>query len=175
MRDAAFTQENHDRLLANIVQLGVVEQADPSNAVARVRIGGVLTGWLPMLTQRSGPDRCWWPFEAGEQVCVLAPSGNLTNGVILGAVWSGAYPANGDAAGLWRQSFADGAVIEYDRNTHHLRLQLGGGTAEIVATGGITINGTVTVAGDVIADGISLKAHTHGGVMPGAGSTGGPQ
>lgn len=43
---------------------------------------------------------------------------------------------------------------------------------------GIYINaahGDVHVTGDVIADGISLKTHTHGGVQPGGGSTGVPQ
>ena len=37
-------------------------------------------------------------------------------------------------------------------------------TTVINSTGGVTINGTVTVIGDVIADGISLKNHTHTGV-----------
>lgn len=37
-------------------------------------------------------------------------------------------------------------------------------TTVINSTGGVTINGTVTVKGDVIADGISLKGHTHTGV-----------
>jgi phage baseplate assembly protein gpV len=37
-------------------------------------------------------------------------------------------------------------------------------------------SGTVNVTGgDVVADGISLKTHTHGGVQPGSGSTGAPQ
>jgi len=37
---------------------------------------------------------------------------------------------------------------------------------------GVTV---IITSGDVIADGISLKNHTHGGVQPGSGSTGVPQ
>ena len=38
----------------------------------------------------------------------------------------------------------------------------------------ITAPGNVIVHGDVIADGISLKNHTHGGVQTGGGNTAGP-
>lgn len=41
----------------------------------------------------------------------------------------------------------------------------------------VTINGVTLniISGDVIADGISLKNHVHGGVQPGTGTTGAPQ
>jgi phage baseplate assembly protein gpV len=50
-------------------------------------------------------------------------------------------------------------------------------SAAIEATGGITIRGDVAIEGkltasdDVIADGKSLKNHTHGGVQAGAAHT----
>lgn len=46
---------------------------------------------------------------------------------------------------------------------------------EITAPQGLEIIGDVNVTGDVIANGISLVNHTHGGVEPGAGNTGAPQ
>lgn len=50
------------------------------------------------------------------------------------------------------------------------------GTIHIQATAGVTIDApTVEVTGDVVADGISLRQHTHGGVEAGGGSTGAPQ
>lgn len=36
-------------------------------------------------------------------------------------------------------------------------------------------SGTITGAGDVVASGISLTSHVHGGVTPGGGSTSGPE
>jgi phage baseplate assembly protein V len=49
---------------------------------------------------------------------------------------------------------------------------------QIVIDGAITGGGsgqhTATFTGDVIADGISLKTHTHGGVESGSDSTGAP-
>ena len=38
-----------------------------------------------------------------------------------------------------------------------------------------TLNGALNASGDLTADGISLAGHTHNGVTPGGGSTGGPE
>lgn len=45
----------------------------------------------------------------------------------------------------------------------------------VSVTGNITATGTITSGTDVIAGGISLKAHVHGGVTGGQGTTGAPQ
>ncbi|MDO5643906.1 MAG: phage baseplate assembly protein V [Paracoccus sp. (in: a-proteobacteria)] len=171
----SFDNTELNRRAANVIQIGVIETADYARGTARVRIGPLLTGDLVMIAPRAGQDRAWWPYEPGEQVCVFAPSGNLSAGVIMGAVYSGSAPAPGNKAGLHRQVYADGTVIEFDRTSSHFRMHLGAGSAEIVAPGGISITGDVTVAGDLIADGISLKAHVHGGVISGGSNTGGPR
>ena len=44
-----------------------------------------------------------------------------------------------------------------------------GGTTITLSESGISVAG-----GDVTADGVSLKTHTHSGVQPGSGNTGGP-
>jgi hypothetical protein len=52
----------------------------------------------------------------------------------------------------------------------------GGFVSQGTVGGGATITGDVDVtSGDVTADGISLKTHVHGGVEPGAGTTGAPE
>lgn len=47
-------------------------------------------------------------------------------------------------------------------------------TIDIVATQGINVTGTITVNGDVIANGISLTTHIHGGVQSGGSTTSQP-
>lgn len=170
-----FDTTELNRRTANMIQIGVIESVNYAAGTARVRIGEIVTGELAMNVPRAGQDRSWWPFEPGEQVSVFAPSGNLSDAVITGAIYSGSAPAPGDRPGLHRQVYADGTVIEFDREASHFRMHLGSGSAEIVAPAGIRITGTVTVEGDVIADGISLKTHVHGGVLPGGAKTAGPQ
>ena len=53
------------------------------------------------------------------------------------------------------------------------------GTTNLVSpqtniTGEIQVNGNINVTGDVVASGISLVNHIHGGVEPGGGTTSGP-
>ena len=48
-------------------------------------------------------------------------------------------------------------------------------TGDINLTGKLAASGLITSATDVVATGISGNSHTHGGVDPGPGSTGGPQ
>lgn len=50
-----------------------------------------------------------------------------------------------------------------------------GGQVNITAPSGVNISGNVTVSGDVVASGISLTGHVHGGVQSGGSTTSGPQ
>jgi len=49
------------------------------------------------------------------------------------------------------------------------------GSIDITAPSGVNINGNVTVSGDVVASGISLVSHVHGGVQSGGSTTSTPQ
>lgn len=188
------TQADLSRRLENLIRLGTIAAVDPGTARCRVSTGGLETEWLPWLAQRAGTDRDWNPPSAGEQCLVICPSGDPAVGVVLLGIYSDSAPANDDSLDRRRTTYRDGAVIEYDTATHALRAALpAGGTAELIADGGITlvgdithqgdyrqtgsqtVSGTVTVALDVIAAGISLVNHTHTGVMSGPASTGKPQ
>jgi hypothetical protein len=49
-----------------------------------------------------------------------------------------------------------------------------GGIVNIVAPGGLNVNGSVVASGEVTGNGITLSTHTHGGVSTGGGETGPP-
>lgn len=51
----------------------------------------------------------------------------------------------------------------------------GSGGLTISGGGGAKVDGSLKTTGDVVANGISLDGHTHGGVESGPSSTGGPQ
>jgi phage baseplate assembly protein V len=151
------TQEN-DRRLANLAQLGVVEEVKYDNPPkARVRVGGLLTGWLRMGVSRAGDAHESWAYSAGEEVLVISTSGNMAQGVIVCALANGANAAQA-AAGKFKTTYPGGEIIE-------------------IASGVVTITapGNVIVNGDVIANGISLINHVHGGIRSGPSSTGQPK
>ncbi|MGB0503824.1 MAG: phage baseplate assembly protein V, partial [Thalassolituus sp.] len=140
---------------------------------------------LPMLTQRAGSDLSWWPLEVGEQVVVLSPSGDLAQGIVLGALNQLAFPSIGNSEDSHKQAYADGAVIEYNRKSHHLSATLpSGATTTLVSDGGVNITGDVVVTGNISAskditdktrsmqaDRDIFNAHTHSGVRTGPATT----
>lgn len=182
------------RLLENLVRYGRIAAVQHQPPRVRVRTGDLTTTWLPWLTTRAGKDQTWDPPTEGEQVVVIAPSGQLANAFVLTGLYQDAIPANDDRPDLHRRSYRDGAVIEYDSHAHHLGVTLpASATLSLVSDGGLHIvgtlthqgdyiqqgnqqvSGTVTVGEDVIAAGVSLVNHPHGDVTPGLGKTGKPE
>ncbi len=146
------------RRMASIVRLGIVAEVDHQAARVRVSYGGegetALSAWLPWVTARAGQDRSWWPPEAGEQVLILAPSGELAKAVVVAGVYRSEHPAPESDPDKHAIHYSDGAVIEYDRSAHRLKAELPeGGEAEVTADGGVTITGDVMITGDLEVSG----------------------
>jgi len=169
------------RRLDSIVLVGTISKVDLDLARVRVEIGDIVTGFLPWLTQRAGGDVSWWSPEVGEQVMVFSPSGELSLGVVLPAIYQQSFPASSNSPDIKKITFKDGAVIEYDRASHHLKAALpAGATTELVSDGGVSVIGDVSVTGNIVASGDITDAvrsmaddrgiyngHKHGGVVAG--------
>ncbi|MDO8294381.1 MAG: phage baseplate assembly protein V [Gallionella sp.] len=100
----------------------------------------------------------------GAECIALFFGGDRSNGVVI-AVADRRYRLTG---------LAEGEVALYDDLGHKVHLTRTG----IVINGGvhaINIIGNVIVTGDVIANGISLINHVHGGVQAGGSNTGAAQ
>jgi phage baseplate assembly protein gpV len=141
----SFAAAEADRRIANGVMLGTITAINPGAARARVAVGDLGSPELPVAQMRAGALSFWWMPTVGEQVVIACPSGDIAQGVILASIFAGNAPS------------ANAAVPMID---------LGGGK--------MIVNGDIEVTGDVIASGVSLVHHTHGGVLPGAANTGEP-
>lgn len=168
--------DHHTSMLGGVARIGrVVEAAadDPQkpegDAIPRVLVhigstskSSYIRNWMPWTTTRAGADGEWWAPEAGEQVLVIAPSGNLTQGIIVGSLYRGPLtfePAKeGFTArdpipgtiGIHRRSYKDGSSITYDRNSHRLSMAVKSAT-----------DATKTISATITADqSIELNAGT---------------
>ncbi|TIH12744.1 phage baseplate assembly protein V [Marinifilum sp. JC120] len=126
MQSPSYGASETDRRLANVIRIGTVAEADYPKARYRVSFGAAVTDWLPWLTFRAGGDLSWWAPEVGEQVVVLAPSGETSGGIVLGSIYSKDHPAPADRPTICRVVFKDGAVMEYDRENHVLHSYIPG-------------------------------------------------
>jgi phage baseplate assembly protein V len=170
------------RRLENLIRLGTIAAVDHAAARCTVSTGGLSVPNLPWLALRAGSSLDWDPPTVGEQCILFSPSGEPAQGVALVGLYSQQRPAPSNSATVRRRKYPDGAVIDYDHATHTLSATLpAGGKAQLTAPGGVTIlgnvdiTGTVTVSEDVLAAGISLVNHVHGGVQSGPSNTGAPQ
>ncbi|WP_313103802.1 phage baseplate assembly protein V [Stutzerimonas nitrititolerans] len=170
------------RRLDNLIRLGTIAAVDHQAARCTVKTGGLTVPNLPWLVLRAGASSDWDPPTVGEQCILLSPSGESAQGIALIGLYSRQRPAPSNSANLRRRKYPDGAVIDYDHATHTLTATLpDGGKAKLVAPGGVSILGDVDITGlvnvseDVVAAGISLVNHVHGGVQGGPSNTGAPQ
>lgn len=153
----SFAAAENDRRVANAISIGVVTAIDAGAVRARVRVGGLETPFIPVMQPRVGQVKLQTMPSVGEQVSVAAPDGDFARAFVLGSITAGNAP--GDDAG-------------------NVYLDLGGGelviTGDIVLDGDIRMTGTLTSDEDVVASGISLTTHVHGGVQSGGSNTAGP-
>lgn len=127
---------NRERSVTAFAQprIGVVTSSDSQTATAKVLLQpeGVLTGWLPVLTQWSGSGwGMFCPPNPGDQVLVIPQEGDAQYGLIVGRLFSNSVRPPQAAPGEITLTHASGCSI---------RLQ---------NSGVITIEGDLHVSGDV--------------------------
>jgi hypothetical protein len=119
---------------AGEIKFGTVTSVNSNNATARVLIQpeGVLSGWLPVLTQWVGSG--WGlacPPSPGEQVLIAPQEGDIEQGIIVGRVFSTKHMPPAAPAGEFWLVHASGSFLK------------------LCNDGTIQIKGDLHVAGDV--------------------------
>ena len=115
-------------------RMGTVTSSDPRTATAKVLLQpeGVLTGWLPVLTQWAGSG--WGmacPPSPGDQVLIIPQEGDAQHGLIVGRLYSNS---------IRPPQVAPGEIILSHRSGCSLRL---------LNSGIVVVEGDLHVAGDV--------------------------
>ncbi|MCB5198594.1 phage baseplate assembly protein V [Loktanella sp. TSTF-M6] len=135
-----------DRRIANVLQVGTIVSVDPAGPSVAVNLGDITIPAAAVGMMRAGGLSLWWMPAIGEQVLIACPGGDMARAIVVCGIFAGNAPSD------------DAAVPLFE-----------------LAGGEIHFNGTLIVSGDVIAGGISLQNHIHGGVTGGAATTEGPQ
>lgn len=151
--DDDFERAETDRRIANTIRYGTIAEVDYSGARVKVQTEEILTDWLPWITSRAGTVTTWNPPEIGEQVVLLAPSGELAQAVVLPGFYKQALPAPSDSQYKHVTQYPDGSFVEYDFETHILT---------VTSTGKVNVNAveevnvtcpTVNIVGNVFIQG----------------------
>lgn len=147
--DSLFELRELSRRLSNLFDYYKVMEV--KNSMIKVEMeGGALSPQIPILRDKADDEGFSRPrIKKGSLVAILCPSGDLSRGIVLGAVPSDKHHGAEDIEG---QIYEDGTQVFYDTKNKKLTAKLAeGGTADISADGGIFLNGPVTVDGELIA------------------------
>jgi phage baseplate assembly protein V len=178
---------------------GTVQSVDPVHYTAKVLLQpeGVLTGWLPVVSPWVGSGfGAVSPPVLGQQVNVIADTGDHEHGIILGGTWSqsSAAPQPPTTPGGQNVAVKPGEWAAFAQNGNYVRLSADGsvllvsqqGASVFMNSTGITINGggspvhitngDLHVDGNIIggfgtADQVTLLQHRHGTVGSTAAAT----
>jgi phage baseplate assembly protein V len=116
-----------ERRLGNVVRMGKIAKHEHINyetAKVRVTSGGNLTGWLRW-SSRAGKSRDWQPPIPGEVVTILAPFGELNQGIVFPGTYQQEFPAPSQDENKFMRVFTDGASFEYDTKKNALLIKVG--------------------------------------------------
>lgn len=143
------------RRLENLIRIGTIIDVDLSGEIPlyRVKTGELETDWIAATTQRAGTAKKSHAYTIGEQVVLMAPSGDMGAAMISHALNSDDNPSPDNHPTRDRTVYPDGAVIEYDPETSALNVT-GIKTAVIQVSTHITFDcPESTFTGDVTIDG----------------------
>ncbi|MFM0647240.1 phage baseplate assembly protein V [Paraburkholderia bryophila] len=177
-----------DRLIASIVQAGLIDEVQYDPPRCRVRNGEWVSALLPWKTLAAGRVRTWSPPSVGEQAVVLAPSGTLAGGFVLAGFYSDMHGgANGHSANLTATDYPDGAHEHYDHDAHEYVFSVPAGGRIVFRIGGtqmeLTAQGITQSTPKLLVDApdstftgnnTTVKRLTFQGGMTGSNSEGGP-
>lgn len=141
-------------VLKNLVRVGVVSSINSGDCTAKVAFkefdGGIVSYDLPIMVKQSMRNKDYWLPDINEQViCVFLPTG-LEQGFILGSFYSDVDKTAVQNPDVRQVTFGDGAVFEYNRKTHALKIS-GLTVAEIQATN-IKLDGEVEITKNLTVD-----------------------
>ena len=151
------------------------------------------TGWLPVQTIWSGPGwGVFCPPTVGDQVFVAHVEGDAGSGQVVGRVYDASHLPLAVPSGEFWLVHASGSCFKFTNDDNVLINAAGNlnitvtGTATYTAAqhhfigpvqmdNTLNVNDDITGSADVVASGISLDEHVHGGVTPGPSTTAGPE
>ena len=166
------TTPDHARRIESLVRTGTVSEVDGKRV--RIKTGGNETDWLPWPATSAGHARTWNPPKVGEQVTLLAESGELSTARIVPGLNSDDIEPPSTGPNTPTTTYPDGATIAYNWETGTLTatgiqsatIQASGSCTvdcpEVTATGNLTVQGNLTIQGTADFTGL---ATFNGGTM----------
>ena len=108
------------RRIAGMLRVGLVHEIDYPGLRLRVRSGDITTAWLPWPGYLGRNRVDWTPLVVGQEVLIAAPSGDLSQAVVVALlhVATDPPPSTDETQDIVR--FRSGATVTHDADTGDL-------------------------------------------------------
>lgn len=172
-----------NRLLHNMCRTGTIDELDHAKKKVRVKLSDTLkTTWLEWPAEIGKNFVRWRPLRLQTPVLILCPSGDISQGQIVGMMYSNAISPSSTKETDDVVKFEDGTEIKYDTSAKALSITVKGkvdikcdkdisiktkgnalveatGNATVNATAKTTINGLEVILTDGASGGVVCKNH----------------
>lgn len=111
-----------NRLLHNLCRLGTIAELDYAAKKVRIQTGELKTDWLNWPADVGNNYVRFKPLRLNTQVIILCLSGDISQGQIVGTLYSDEMVAPGDSEELDIIKFEDGTEIQYDSSESKLSI-----------------------------------------------------
>lgn len=155
-----------ERRLAASGRTGTAAEVDAAQGLVRLDLGGgMLSPWVPYV-QTAGALKVHSPPSPGQQMILVAPSGETAQGYATALSFGG---GNGAPSSSGDEHVLTFGSVRIDLTGDGLTISAGG-VSVAISGAGLTVAG-----GGVTHDGKNIgKTHTHGGVDSGPSNTNPP-
>lgn len=134
------------RRFANMLMLGTIEAVDHEAQKVRVKVGELVTGWLPWPAELGRNFIRWRPLKKGIQCLIACPAGEPTQAVIIQLLYTTEFHSPSNSEHMDVTLFNDGTQIQYDSENSVLDVSC---AKDVIIN--IAGNLTAHIAGDVVA------------------------
>lgn len=125
-----YNNTNHDRMIRNLVTYGRIQSVEGSTAT--VDFDGEIVPGLSWAKRRAGKTREWYAPSVNEQVCVVSPSGELSQGTIAFSIEQDEFPNPGNSPDQDITAYPDGTVIEYNSESNTLTIDTSAASGTVI-------------------------------------------
>ncbi len=149
------------RRLSNLVRRGRVHSVDFSQMPPRCKVEyakGAVTAWLPFVSFAAGANcSTWEPISVGEQVIILAESGDLNLGIVIPSLHCSDNPPPATDSDTHMIKYGDATALSYNRATKQLHIQMCEGGKVVIDADQLVVNGDIVHQGNQQTSG-NIKA-----------------
>jgi len=150
-----------------LLRFGRISDIDADKGLCKVSFGEdeVVTDWLPTIHNGASGNSYFHTFDIQEHVACLMSDNGIT-GVILGAIYSKNLQPEESGQDVVSVVFNANNKVVFNRSTGEMTIKASGG---VTIDGDLTVNGSVDASADVTAGitSVSLIGHTHQVIVTG--------